>query len=455
MIVLKEDGFYPDSITIEEGDTVTFTTTIDSPFWPASNVHPTHTAYPDFDPKRPVAKDDTWSFTFTEAGVYKFHDHINALFEGVVYVGKKKDVSKIVDCENDANVQCWERLMLQTLEEEGVEAAFSILVDLSETEPAFTRDCHGYGHLIGEGAYDLYVANEKFELTPATALCGYGFYHGFMETLLLTTGNIQEARNFCAMADQELTGQRRAVSSACYHGTGHGAVDGSDPTTWGDIDAMMEPGFRLCDALAENELQLYLCDTGVFNAIEILSRDPKYKINYIHDEPFALCNQQPLERREACYSNMLPLLLWKFNDDFEQILAYTQENMIDNQEPAVGGHTIEELVTIGAMFEFIRVYGHNSDYAERGVEICRKQNKTIHAACIEGLSGGHMKYGPPEREYIKNLTFCASNFLTEEERDSCYRYPLKRLMRQYSVEQSREICRMVDVQYAKKYCAYY
>jgi plastocyanin len=88
-ITLTEDGFKPNHLVIAEGETVTFKTNRGTPFWPASNVHPTHTAYPDFDPKKPIAPDATWSFTFTKAGTYLFHDHIASLFEGEIIVEKK------------------------------------------------------------------------------------------------------------------------------------------------------------------------------------------------------------------------------------------------------------------------------------------------------------------------------------------------------------------------------
>lgn len=451
-IVLTQNGFQPSELTIVVGDTVTFKNKTGKAFWPASDTHPTHTAYPDFDPKKPVEANDTWSFTFTESGVYGFHDHLYSTYEGTIYVQDKKGEVAEIDCTTERSPQCWEQAILTTLEEKGVKAAFDKMVYFSNNEDLFTDDCHGYAHLIGEEAYSLYEADKNFELTPATALCGYGFYHGFMETLLLTTGNIQEARDFCEMADKKLAGQASAASTACYHGTGHGAVDGSDPTAWGDIDAMMEPGFRLCDQLAETELQLYLCNTGVFNAIEVISRDPKYGIADLADDPFAMCNRQPLERREACYSNMLPILLGNYNNDFEAVYAYVNENMIDNDVIAIDGHTINGLVTLGIAFEFIRLHGSDDDYIEKGVALCRNQPEEDHLPCIEGLSGGHIKYGPPGTEYVKNLVFCSDSILTEEERDSCYEYVLPRLYGRYDTPTVQKICSQVAVEYRDKYC---
>lgn len=456
VITLTDNGFSPDSLTISEGDTVTFVTDTGEAFWPASNVHPTHEIYPEFDPRKPMSPDSSWSHTFTKSGTYAFHDHINALYRGTIIVEAPDGQRASIDCSTQRNEACWERLMLETLREEGVAAAFEVLRTLSQTEPNFTRDCHGISHLIGEKAYDLYTANENFEITPATALCGYGFYHGFMETLLLTTGNIADAREFCSYVDNQLQNQAAAAGSACYHGSGHGAVDGSDPTAWGDIDAMMEPGFVLCDKLAQTQLQSYLCDTGVFNAIEILSRDPKYQITHIHEDPFTtLCNEQPLERREGCYSNMLPILFYKYKGNFDAIFAYINEHMIDANEPAIDGHDINGLVTLGVMFEFIRMYGGDPDYMQRGVELCRKQPAEDHLPCIEGLSGGHLKYGPPDREYVKNLEFCALTMLTEEERDACYQYLLPRVDGRYGEEKAREICGQVALEYAQRYCRYY
>lgn len=451
-VVLKENGYNPARLIIQEGDTVTFKTELGIPHWPASNVHPTHTAFPDFDPQGPVNEEESWSFTFTKAGTYRFHDHISSNFEGEIIV-EKKDGSRVsIDCSQERNVQCWEKLMLDTLEKEGVESALNTIVRLSETEPLFLNDCHGYSHLIGEKAYKLYVEQDNFELTGATALCGYGFYHGFMETLLLATGNIDEAREFCRIVDQKLAGKASAAATACYHGTGHGAIDGSDPTAWGDPNAMMEPGFKVCELLATNELETYLCDTGVFNAIEILSRDPKYMITEIKHHPFALCNEQPLERREGCYSNMLPLVLENANNDIKKASEYINEHMIDHDEIAIDGHTVNELVTIGLMFEFIRLHGEDPNYAEKGVALCRTMPENDQIACIKGLSGGHLKYGAPGIEYMEVLKLCSSNLLNEPERDGCYEYSLMRLNTRYDGRTTSLICEEVPEPYREKYC---
>jgi plastocyanin len=87
-IVLEEEGYKPSEISIKKGDTVTFKTALDKPFWPASNIHPTHGIYSEFDPKEPIMPDRNWSFKFDKAGNWKFHDHLAPYYTGTITVSE-------------------------------------------------------------------------------------------------------------------------------------------------------------------------------------------------------------------------------------------------------------------------------------------------------------------------------------------------------------------------------
>lgn len=89
VVELRKDGFYPNALIIKKGDTVEFKTTLGKPFWPASNLHPTHGIFPEFDPKREIAPNETWSFTFKKAGQWGFHDHIMSDYTGKIVVEKQ------------------------------------------------------------------------------------------------------------------------------------------------------------------------------------------------------------------------------------------------------------------------------------------------------------------------------------------------------------------------------
>lgn len=85
-VTLTDNGFEPSEISITQGQTVTFRTTAGKPFWPASNPHPAHTDYPEFDPQLPVRSDATWSFTFQKVGTWGYHDHLAPYYTGTIHV---------------------------------------------------------------------------------------------------------------------------------------------------------------------------------------------------------------------------------------------------------------------------------------------------------------------------------------------------------------------------------
>lgn len=81
-----ENGYEPHEVTIHQGETVSFVNESSDFHWPASDVHPTHSIYSEFDPREPIAPGETWSFTFDRAGAWEFHDHLRANFKGVITV---------------------------------------------------------------------------------------------------------------------------------------------------------------------------------------------------------------------------------------------------------------------------------------------------------------------------------------------------------------------------------
>ena len=79
-------GFSPSSVEINVGDTVAFVNKSTGNFWPASNPHPTHTDYPEFDAKKNYENGETYSFTFIKAGTWGYHNHLNPAQKGTVVV---------------------------------------------------------------------------------------------------------------------------------------------------------------------------------------------------------------------------------------------------------------------------------------------------------------------------------------------------------------------------------
>lgn len=99
-VTVSFDGksFSPSDVTVDAGTTVVFRNDSTSPFWPASNMHPTHTLYDgtslsqhcasgsSFDACGSVAPGETFSFNFEKVGTWRYHDHLHANRGGSVTV---------------------------------------------------------------------------------------------------------------------------------------------------------------------------------------------------------------------------------------------------------------------------------------------------------------------------------------------------------------------------------
>ena len=86
VIEFKDNRYNPQNISIKADQTITFKNTSDDLIWPASNIHPTHGIYPELDPQKPIKPGDSWRFTFTKIGVWKYHDHLNPQITGEITI---------------------------------------------------------------------------------------------------------------------------------------------------------------------------------------------------------------------------------------------------------------------------------------------------------------------------------------------------------------------------------
>lgn len=94
VVEIGADGFSPATLTIKQGETVQFINKDAQPHWPASAVHPTHTAYPEtggcigskFDACAVLKQNETFNFTFNQIGTWKYHDHLNPSLKGTIIV---------------------------------------------------------------------------------------------------------------------------------------------------------------------------------------------------------------------------------------------------------------------------------------------------------------------------------------------------------------------------------
>lgn len=79
--------FTPHTVNIKKGETVTFINNSTGAMSVATDPHPTHTIYPEFDQyKTAMRGQKEFTFTFDKVGSWKFHNHLNANATGIVTV---------------------------------------------------------------------------------------------------------------------------------------------------------------------------------------------------------------------------------------------------------------------------------------------------------------------------------------------------------------------------------
>lgn len=78
-VIYNDSGFSPQEVTIAKGSTVNFVNKSSIPIWVASDPHPEHTDYPEFDTPRVLGRmpqmGEDFSFTFEKVGTWKYHSH--------------------------------------------------------------------------------------------------------------------------------------------------------------------------------------------------------------------------------------------------------------------------------------------------------------------------------------------------------------------------------------------
>lgn len=446
-VILKTYGFSPDDLTIQKGTTVIFKTDAGQFFWPASDPHPVHTIYPQFDPREPIDPKKTWSFTFNKVGIWKFHDHLNPYFTGQITVLDQKQTSLNSNpCGKEGSkIQCWQAKINTTLEQNGLDKAFDVLADLYNSDSDFAVSCHGFTHTLGQKAYELFSQNKPFSLTPKVSYCGYGFYHGFMEAMYQSTGNLAGAGKFCRDIGEKLKEQTFDARGACYHGIGHGITDPHDARYQDKPQAMIDAGLKTCEKVSENQSDLFRCATGVYNATEILMSSRQYGFSIDPENPLGICNKQKIQYKSACYQNMVPPLLAVNAGDLEKSALSAEK--IPEDENAV--------LTVNAiMVEAAHQNSPTAKNVSKYITFCRSLQNRLEQTCINSLSEGLMKYGPPQNEYKEAVAFCSSDLLSAQEKSGCYSRILSILRIWYSVDKSREICQSVDTKYQWQNCQY-
>jgi hypothetical protein len=422
---MTNKGFDPKSVKVRSGDTVVFENVDEEAHWPASDPHPTHTDYPEFDPKKPVEPNTEWSFTFDKPGEWKYHDHQNPYLKGEIIVsteegsGASSDdgdqaedrskpdgflasikafflnaynatISALLPQEqasasnedraeqeeatsNDADTnelskEEYEKIKLRYLalvRDEDPKAALDQLRDEIQTNDALSRSCHALVHEIGHEAYKKY---EDFSeaMKYQDEICNSGYLHGVIESRFSESDDVfADMKTLC---DEYPLGS--FLSWQCYHGLGHGVMY----YTSDDLPRSLE----MCDAFSSSFAQSS-CVNGVF--MENFNSDQKLHVSkYLKEsDPFYPCAEQANRHKGKCYLYAPTYFLSLHKDDYTGALEWCN-GAEDPFKPAcvrgVGAQTMKENIKSPKMVE----------------SICMSGGPEQVASCIEGMIGLYINH---------------------------------------------------------------
>lgn len=445
-VELQNSGFYPSELKINKGDTVVFATSRSKRFWPASNLHPTHTIYPEFDPKKPIEPGKSWFFKFNKIGRWKYHDHLSPNFTGAINVidSSKQLTARVLALStkcDDVNInqkqKCWDDLLELTIKQQGLDAAFDLFTKLYQTDPEIPKACHGWAHVLGKSAYELFRDKKDIILRKETSYCGYGFFHGFIEKLLQETGDLKATREFCDYASKQLEKEAPGVYRNCLHGIGHGSIEVDDPKLWGNFQAMLETGLNTCEATLTDKGELQECYDGSFNAMQQYALHNEYKLSVDFDDLFKYCRIQKEQYHDACYYEFTGLIGGATQHDFKKAADMILKD--------ISGKSFAPRTIMKLSADFFQDDIANEDYTKNVLD-CRALPEGLRSSCFNGILLGFIAHGEPNRQYVKGLEFCQYSILTSEERDRCYQWILGQ-----TVKRDSPVCQSVEERY-RQYC---
>lgn len=338
IIEMTSNGFLPQEVTVDDNSSIIFLNKDSKPRWPASNVHPTHDLYPEFDPQKPIAPGESWVFKPKKKGVWKYHDHLLPHFRGSISVvseiGKKEQdlikesvsiqeqiknvisgyldkLKKLFRLEKEIKLPLKEEFsklnsnqQIDTLKKLKAQLAWQFVKETFKDQGGSSGNIHDLAHLSGALIYQ----QEGFEgLGNCSSEFAFGCYHGFLDSAFAKDlDHLLDAQNACSKLGPSGSGP----VASCIHGIGHGVA-----SFYSSSD--IKKALSSCRKLTLGE---EFCFDGVFMEIVRSAPDSFFK----KDDPLYPCNSLEKEfgyaYSFACGRNQPSLLMSKFKLGFDEVV---------------------------------------------------------------------------------------------------------------------------------------
>jgi len=330
IIRMTKNGFEPKELTATEGDEILFINNDDTDRWPASNFHPTHTLYPEFDSLKGIPSGSSWKVKLEKVGTWRMHDHLFPHMTGTIVVLPDPNTNattnqgptlwakvkafflKLFSKEKSSSISEFKILperekytWLENLaEEQNPEAAWRLVKESYNTPEGVVGNPHNMAHLVGQLIYKDYGFDG---LTICEPIFAFGCYHGLMEVAFdKDKPEAYSDKLFAAEVGCKSLGDTETPSYwSCIHGMGHGVA------TFREYN--LEKSLNDCDQL--NERVRTYCHDGVFMEFSI-SAPP---IFYKREKPIYPCDVVGENYKTSCARSQVQVMRLRFKMDTNAI----------------------------------------------------------------------------------------------------------------------------------------
>lgn len=337
IIKMTDNGFEPREAKIDSDTTLIFQNTDNQDHWPASDLHPTHDIYPEFDPAQPIKPSQSWAFKPGRIGTFKFHDHLLPHRKGVLNISGEektttspnktstpldiqKEIARItlegvlrqkkqgedsnnyiksqmgICFKNGGRDYCYKDLASLLFYQFNFPDILELLQKNETSEAVFAR-CHELTHYVSRLSFEK-EKNITSLYSQCTSVCHGGCYHGIVEQYLSNKKLSLDSSNALNQEIPKICGKQTdykvpLLYDECLHGVGHATMYVSD----GDLIKALE----MCGLLS-SEKDRQTCYSGSFMENSSSSTNLDHPSKFIKkDDPMYPCNILDRKYLDICY----------------------------------------------------------------------------------------------------------------------------------------------------------
>ena len=276
------------------------------------------------------------------------------------------------------------------------------------------------------------------------AICGQGFYHGYMEGFLFGNGgDMRAASEFCLSMGDHFDDAFELSAPQCHHGMGHGQMEYHLSTNLdliSDLPRLVSLGIKDCTVLPDDDAR-FRCASGVYAVtkdwVNIQKLTHTYPDSFSLEDPFGLCRHvsEDWAKRGCAWELSKQALIRAKMDPAVAFASLIPAGLA--WEPDY----VPLMITSAAFLIGEMSVGKADDGLVRACQTIEESEQR--RSCVKGMVGGLLFNGDPNDEVARSVRFCMAEGLTPSESDSCSETIARYMEEARGAAGLREACRAI------------